>query len=209
MDDNVKTLSQFAAQQGWEPSYVTKLKQAERLVLNSRGRVLVKESLERIDLTAGTRSDVKQRNQEKRTAAGKAATVESKSKRTGEKSGAANTPEVPEPDSQKEMIKQAQVAKALAESRRVQALADKEEMERDKLAGDLITRESVDAAFKFIGATIRALMDAFPDQVAPIIAPISNMDEVHVHLTEQCRNVLVGLGEAIERQQSEIRNSQA
>jgi len=97
-------------------------------------------------------------------------------------------------------LKDASIIKAFAESRRVAALADKEEMERDRLAGDLIAREDVDAAMKFIGASVRGLLDVFPDQVAPLVAPVASMDECHALLTENCRNVLVGLGDAIKRQ---------
>lgn len=45
------TLAEFARYKGWRASYVTELKQAGRLVLTSDGRVLVRESLQRIDQT--------------------------------------------------------------------------------------------------------------------------------------------------------------
>lgn len=45
------TLAEFARYKGWRASYVTELKQAGRLVLTNDGRVLVRESLQRIDQT--------------------------------------------------------------------------------------------------------------------------------------------------------------
>ena len=54
--------SAFAKQQGWSPSYVTKLIGQERLVLNESGLVIVQASLDKIKATAGARSDVAARN---------------------------------------------------------------------------------------------------------------------------------------------------
>lgn len=58
----VLTKSAFAKQQGWSPSYVTKLIGQERLVLNKSGLVKVTASLEKIKATAGARGDVAARN---------------------------------------------------------------------------------------------------------------------------------------------------
>lgn len=49
---NVITKAEFARQQGWAKSYVTKLGQADRLVLDENGRVIVDASLARIAATA-------------------------------------------------------------------------------------------------------------------------------------------------------------
>lgn len=58
----VLTKSAFAKQQGWWPSYVTKLIAQERLVLDAAGKVLVEASLEKLKATAGARDDVVARN---------------------------------------------------------------------------------------------------------------------------------------------------
>jgi len=186
VENNLLTLKEFAALNGWSPSYVTKLKNNERLVLDGR-KVKVKESLELIKLTAGNRSDVAQRHQSGRQKESDADAGDEADKKT---------------------LKGAQKVKILAESRRAEAIADKEEMERDRLAGNLIAREDVDAAMKFIGATVRGLMDVFPDQTAPLVAPIQSLDECHSLLSEQCRNVLLSLGNAIEKQQAQLSKEQ-
>lgn len=54
--------SQFAKQQGWAPSYVSKLGAQERLVLNEKGMVMLEDTLAKIKATAGARSDVASRN---------------------------------------------------------------------------------------------------------------------------------------------------
>jgi hypothetical protein len=59
---NTLTKSKFAKQQGWRPSYITKLKDQGRLVLDENGLVLVEATLEKIKATAGARGDVAARN---------------------------------------------------------------------------------------------------------------------------------------------------
>jgi len=171
--------SEFARHINQSRQHVSALKQAGRLVLVG-DKVDAEQSKELIKNTAGNRDDVKARYSE------------SKKSRSDEKEQFSET------------IKEAQRVKVMAESRRVAAIADKEEMERDKLAGELIAREDVDASMKFIGASVRSLLDVFPDQVAPVLAPINDINECHALLTEQCRNVLVRLGEAIEQHHQQI-----
>lgn len=177
--------SQFAKRIGQSRQHVGKLKEAGRLVMVG-DKVDAEASIALIAQTAGNRDDVRDRHAQAR---------------------AASAGEVPAPviDS----MEKARRVKAVSEARRVAALADKEEMERDRLAGDLIAREDVDAAMKFIGATVRGLLDVFPDQTAPVIAHVTSMDECHAMLTEACRNVLVGLGDAIEKQRAALDGSNA
>jgi len=176
---NKLTLKAFAIENGWSPSYVTKLKQAGRLVIVDK-LVDVKKSLALITQTEGGRSDVKERHAQNRSA------------------GVSELPS----------LSDARNTKTMAESRRAAALADMEEMNRDKLAGDLIPREEVDAAMKFIGAAIRGLMDVFPDQTAPLVAPVIELESCHSILHDQCRNVLFELGELIEKQRAAVMKGQ-
>lgn len=194
MADRFMGLKEFADHIGRAPSYVTKLRNADRLVMTKTNKVDVKKSLELIEATAGTRDDVAERHAAARTE--RKETLDSVTPSPDDK----KSPDGVEISENGLTLKDAQRIKAFAESRRVAALADREEMERDKLAGDLIAREDVDAAMKFIGATVRGLLDVFPDQTAPIVVAVNDMDECHALLTDACRNVLIGLGDAIERQ---------
>jgi len=178
---NLATKKEFAESQGWSPSYVSRLKKTGRLVFDG-DLVRVKESLELIDQTKGNRGDVAKRHAESRHSP-------------------VSTPELDE-------IRTASRMKALAESRSAQAKADQDEMDRDLKAGNVIAREDVDAAMKFIGATVRGLLDVFPDQVAPLVAPISTLDGCHLTLGDQCRNVLVSLGDTIEKQRSQLQKDE-
>jgi hypothetical protein len=182
------TYKDFAASQGWSHSYVTKLKDQGRLVLEGK-RILVDETLALIAQTAGTRDDVSRRNAENRS-----------QPKTG---GGATLP--PENDS----MEKARRVKAVSDARRVAALADQEEMMRDKMAGDLVAREDVEAAMKFVGAAVRSLMDVFPDQNAAVLAPVQDHHEIHAMLTEQCNDVLLRLGDAIERQREALAKGEA
>lgn len=172
--------SQFAERIGQSRQYVSKLKQTGRLVMVG-DKIDAQASMALIEQTSGTRDDVKERHAQTR---------------------AASAGEVPQ--AVIDSMEKARRVKAVSEARRVAALADREEMERDRLAGDLIAREDADAAMKFIGATVRGLLDVFPDQTTPLVAPVTNMDECHALLTEACRNVLIGLGDAIEKQRAAL-----
>lgn len=173
------TQSRFAKRINKSRQHVSDLKLAGRLVMNGK-MVEVEKSIALIEQTAGNRDDVKARHAAARDSAKN------------------------EKDNLSETLRDAQRVKAMAESRRVAALADKEEMERDKLAGELIARDDVDVSMKFIGATVRSLLDVFPDQVAPMLAPITDINECHALLSDQCRNVLIRLGEAIEHHNAEL-----
>ena len=213
---NLATKAAFARLLGRDRSWVTRMAHAGRLAMEGQGkaqRVKVAESRALLEQTAGNRDDVAERHAEARA---KPAAKEREPDFAFGTAAAIDRPPVPEAQPAAESaarplseaiereMDQARRAKILAESRRVQAAADREEMERDKLAGDLIAREDVDAAMKFIGASVRGLAEVFADQIAPIVAPMTNLDEVHAALAEARRDELVRLGEAIERQQAAL-----
>jgi hypothetical protein len=185
---NTVTKAEFARIIGRDSGWVTRLAQRGRLVLEGEGRearVLVAESKALIEQTRASRDDVAARHADKRSAHGSSGVV----------------PPAYDPG---DSMEKARRIKVVSEARRFAAAADREEMERDKLAGDLIAREDVDAAMKFIGASVRGLAEVFADQIAPIVAPMTNLDEVHAALAEARRDELVRLGEAIERQQAAL-----
>lgn len=171
------TKTAFARRQGWSGSYVTKLKDHGRLVLDSAGHVCVAESLARIAETRGGRGDVEARHARARAA--EPAPPPARTPGEGE-------------------------SRADAISRKEAANADIAEMERDKMRGNLIPREEVEAAMRFIGATVFSLLDSFPGQNAAVLAPVSEVDEVEAQLVEACRNVQASLGDAIARQRAQI-----
>lgn len=173
------------------PSYVTALLQDGRLVIEGEGKhakVRVAESLARIAATRGGRDDVAARH-------------------------AANAgSEIPEaqpspenaPTAAGEVAVTLRERRAEADLRRTTALAQQEEMVAAKMRGDLVAREDVDTAMKIVGTSVRGLLDVLPDQLAPVLAPVSDLDEIHAILVDHCRNVLERLGQSIHAQREQL-----
>lgn len=183
----------FADHLGLAPSYVTALIKAGRVVLEGEGRtakVKVAETMALIESTSAGRFDVARRHAAARLGREKNAPAMEVLRSTPE-----NAPkrESDSPDSERLVD---------AKTRKESAQADQEEMKAAQMAGNLIAREDVDAAMRFLGASVRAAMEVFPDQTAPIVCAVSDLNETHAVLTDACRNVLADIGAAIERQQA-------
>lgn len=173
------------------PSYVTELLAAGRLVMEGSGRharVVVAESIARIANTKGARDDVAARHAEN------AGSAMPEPQRGGENA----------PEGSTERAVTLRERRAEAELRKTLAQAAQEEMAAAKMRGDLIAREDVDAAMKFVGATLRSLLEVMPDQTAPLVAPVTSLDEVHAILQDQARNLAEQFGAAIARQKAEL-----
>ena len=167
--------AEFARQIGRARSWVTKLAQAGRLVLTDDGkRVRVAESLRLIGQTEGTRSDVADRHAEAR---------------------GGESPHT---------LESARKLKAISEARRLAAIAEKEEMERDKMAGALLAREDVDFVLKDFGATLRALLETLPDRLAPRVYPLTTLDETHAVLREEAEDILREMAETMRRRREHL-----
>lgn len=196
MTPEIITFTEFARLQGVRPSYVTKLKDHGRLVLTEDGkRVRVAESIALIEQTAGGRIDVSARHAAAR-AAGNEISPSDRPKVTEPGKNAANAKDERKGGQDERLVD--------AKLRKESAQADQEEMKAAQMRGELIPREDVEAAMKFIGGAVRAALEVFPDQTAPLVAPISDMTEIHEALTQACRDALHGIGEAIERQKKEL-----
>lgn len=179
-DKKTALKSEFARMIGVAPSYVTKLGEQGRLVMTSDGkRVKVEESRALIEGTEGSRSDVAQRHAEGRNAP------------TGDA--------VPDAS-----LAQAKKVKAVAEARRLAALADQEEMNRDKQAGNLIVREDVDFVLNDYGATLRGLLENLADRLAPVVYPLKTLDETHAAISEAAEALQQEMAELMRRRVEEM-----
>lgn len=176
---------QFAHLMGVSRSWVTKLKQDGRLVLTPDGKVDVDASRARMAATGGDRPDVAERfASERKTGPALAAPA------------ARRESPAPSAGGEDKIGSSYQAARAVKE--KYAALAAKASYEQQ--IGNLIPREDVDAAFRFLGGAVRAAIDVYPDQTAPMVAPVTDLAEVHEILTQSCREVLASIGEVIERQ---------
>jgi phage terminase Nu1 subunit (DNA packaging protein) len=183
MQTNELTRKQFAQLNSWSPSYITKLGDQGRLVLTPDGKkVKVAETMALIADTAGSRDDVTQRHAEGRAA------------QAGGFTG--NTPGADGGDAS---MAQARKVKAVSEARRLAALADQEEMERDRLAGTLLQKEDVDFALNDYGATLRGLLENLADRLAPVVYPLKTLDETHAAISEAVDALQDELAETMHR----------
>ena len=191
----ILTKSEFADYLGLVPSYITALVKAGRIVLDGEGRsarVKVAESLALIESTHGGRFDVARRHAAAR-------------RRAPNDALASTTPRPPKENAAKRDSESPESEKLVdAKTRKESAQADQEEMKAAQMAGNLIARDDVEAAMKFIGAAVRAAMEVFPDQNAPVLCAVTDLNETHALLTEACRNVLLDVGAAVERQREQL-----
>ncbi len=189
------TRKEFAEILGVRPSYITKLGHEGRLVLTPDGkRVEVEATQEMIARTTGGRPDVSSRH----------AAARGEAKATSAR-GWAGRPEKNAPKRENEGAENSDPERLVdAKTRKERAQADQEEMKAEQMRGNLIAREDVDAAMRFVGGSIRAALEVMPDQLAPLVAPITDLAEVHELITQTCRDALYGIGDAIERQKVEL-----
>lgn len=200
MSAHVCTQAEFAAAQGWHRSTVTRLKQAGRLVMQGR-MVEIAASLARIEETGGMRFDVAERHAanraqpvtqpaqpeaEKTAQAPLAGAV----KGTGSGDGAIAAPASGSGTGER---------RSDAQARKEAALADLAEMDVKQKRGNLIPKDDVDAALRAFATSVRARLDVLPDQLAPLLAPVSDLDEIHALLAEHARSILAAVADDMGR----------
>lgn len=172
------TLNQieFARHIGVAKSYVTALKKSGRLVMTASGLVEVEASIDLIAKTADpNRDDVAQRHAAQR-----------------------ETQSAPPPaeDSANEKIGNSyQAARAVNE--KYKALNAKLEYEKNK--GDLIPKADVDFVLSDYGATLRGMMENLADRLAPVVYPLTTLEETHTALEEAATAILAEISEAMHR----------
>lgn len=190
---NVCTQAEFAARQGWHRSTVTRLKQAGRLVMQG-ARVDAAASLARIEETGGMRFDVAERHAAQRAQQVAQKTAAAPSAQLGEGEGqGAGAIASPAPDAV------TGERRSDAQARKESALADLAEMDVKQKRGELIPKPDVDAALRSFGASVRAKLDVMPDQLAPILVAVADLDEIHALLAEHCRGILSAVADDLGR----------
>ncbi len=194
------TRKEFAEILGVRPSYITKLGHEGRLVLAADGRVDVEASRRLVEQTAGDRHDVAARHAKTRAAGAKKTAPMASGITEGEKIAQRPTAQAGGGIEQERIGNSLQASRAVKE--KYAALRARAEYEA--YIGNLIPREDVDAAMRFIGGAVRAALEVFPDQTAPLVAPVTDIHEIHDTLTQACRDTLQTIGAAIERQKQEI-----
>ncbi len=166
--------SEFAALLGKNKSYVTRLKQAGRLVLTAEDLVDVEKSQALIALTADP-----SRN----------AAVEA---RSDEKLGQArNAPQ------ESAIGNSYQTAKAVNE--KYKALTAK--LEYEKSSGKLVDADEVRLFAADLATTFRAQLEVLPDRLAPELVPLRDTEAVRALLVENFEQLLTDLADKIKQRE--------
>lgn len=169
---NEVSQAEFARLQGWDRSYVTQLKKADRLVMSEDSkRVVVDASLELIKKTEDpARQDVKDRHENER----------------GGKGGQHDKPAA------KGSYNEARTRRELAE-------AEQAEMAAAKMRGTLVNADEVRLFAADIGATFRAALETLPDRLAPELVALKNVDDIRAALVENFEELLGDLSIKLEK----------
>lgn len=177
------TRAEFARQRGVNRSTVTRWIERGQVVLTDDGQIDVAASEAMLAGTSGARPDVAARH-----AVGRAG------------GQAAVPPQVPAGGDADRIGNSYQTARAVRE--KYAALRARAEYEQ--MLGNLLARDDVELAMKSIGAAVRAALDVLPDQTAPLVAPITDLHEVHALISDACRNVLHNLEAQVLRERDNL-----
>jgi hypothetical protein len=180
------TLSEFARHIKRSPSYVTKLKQAGRLVL-VENEVDVAASIRRIEQTeSGRRPDVGERHSQNRGAPP-----------PGPIDAGPMAPAGPEPlpDDAAPTIG----SRAYWERVDREEIARMRQMDRRKMEGELVDRADVDFVLNDYGATLRGLLERLADRLSPQVYPLKTLEETHAGITEAVEELQRELAETMKR----------
>lgn len=163
-------------------STVKRWADAGRIVM-AGDKVDVEASLAQLGGTQGGRQDVADRHAQ-----------ESAEKATAARIG----PDAGQASGDLSMDKARRV-RAVAEARIKHAEAEIREMERDRLGGRLIDKDVVDFVLNDFGATLRSTMENFAGRIAPVVYPLTTLEETHAALDEAAEAVLEAMADAMRR----------
>lgn len=174
---NVATRAQFARLNGWGRSYVTELAQAGRLVLADNGKVLVRESLERIKATADpAHAAVAQRHAAERAAKANGDDEQPKTDRVG-----------------------STFSQAKAVRERYNAMLAK--VEYEQRIGELVSAKEVRRAAEEFGAALRRRWENLADSLAAVCAAESDPARVHALISDEVEQTLLDLSKELRNTQ--------
>ncbi len=194
MGATTMTQTEFAAHIGKDKSYVTRLKQAGRLVMDG-GKVLVAESLARIAATKDpNRDDVARRHAEERAA--KAGCGEDGCRIQSGMTGAAGGMTGSAGAFGDERVT-ASYQQSRATKEHYLALQAKANYEQE--IGKLVLADEVRRAALDAGASLRTALEGIPDQLAPQLTTMADREEIHALLAEYVEHALAQAAEKMAK----------
>jgi hypothetical protein len=178
---NLLTKAAFARRLGVDRAYVTRLADSDRLVLARDGkRVRVAASLRRIQETADpNRDDVRARH------------AQARQDKASAPNPAVPAPKPPEDPELRRVARGFNAARADKEY----YLAQTARLEYERAIGKVVDAEAVRHAGAEAGAALRARLENLPDQLAPVLAPLTDEIEVRRMLDDYIETALGELAE--------------
>lgn len=177
-----ETQTQFAERMGVHKSTVTRWKQDGRLVLDPSGRVDVEASLHAIQATEGV-----------------APMHVARRESLAESREAARAPAAAADQEPMVMDTLARIgAKTKFEAmRKLKAEADRAEMDRDRLRGELIERREVQKDLADAVAVILNAAETLPDRLAPVLTGVAEQTTVRAILRDEVEQFLATVAERL------------
>lgn len=173
------SFSEFARHIGRSPSYITLLRQKDRLVLTQDGkRVQVEESKQRI---AATEDPSKQPVAARHEAARLDRAARHAEPSPESQEGEGDDPADPSPEYQ------------LWRARRERAAALREELKLGEDAKDYLKRADVEATVADLVSSFRSAIETLDDRLAPLLASESDVNKIRAILTEERAHTLKNL----------------
>lgn len=169
MSKQLVSQAEFSRMQNWDKSYVTRLKQSGRLVMDG-GNVNVAESLRRIAETSSPGHANNGIN-------------------------SAGETQAPKSPADERITASYQQSKAVKE----RYLALQAKLDYEKASKLLVAAEDVRLFAADLGATFRAALEILPDRIAPELVAIQDVDGVRAVLVENFEAMLQNLAEKIEK----------
>jgi len=184
-DEKGITQAEFARRLGVSRAYITRLKQAGRLVMDGK-RVLPEATIQRLHDTADpNRDDVVRRHAAYRAARGDISVDGGHTPRGRSEPATSATSGAPGADLDRAGSTYQQ-ARAVKE--RYAALQAKADYERS--IGRLVEIDEVRHAAAHIATAVRVSLEGLPDQIAPELASITDAAQAHALLVERIEDLL-------------------
>ena len=180
MDSEIRflTKSKFAEHQGWSPSYITKLRDQGRLVLDETNKLVdVPATLARLQRTEDPGKEcIRQHHAAARTDKHVGAHIRHDAPAGDEPPANGSDPKYWD-----------------NKSRREGALAELAELELAKRRGDLVDRERVETMAFSAGRMLRDAVLGLPTQLAPELSTMTDAFQIEVKLRDALRQVFADM----------------
>lgn len=181
------TKKDFALYIGVSQAYISKLIRVDRLVMKNK-LVEVELSLERIKATQDPSKS-------------------SKLSHTAPNAENAEKPHQAQPKSEidgERGMENVGGEFKLWQARKMKADAEMAEMEKAKMARELVPRDAAEFAMDDLAAGVRARMENLPARWAPVLAPMADLNQIQASLTELVENELRALSNQQSKRAKEL-----